>query len=82
MGNFDPSLISTRCAAFESLLCVVASESRLREAPVSRTFFQDPELNEAKKLISEGKFDQALSVLESSFKLLNKVTNLLIKHLF
>lgn len=73
VGNFDPSLISTRCAAFESLLNLVASESRLRDAPVSMTFFQEPELNEARKLISEEKFDQALSVLESSFKLLNKV---------
>ncbi|XP_026727057.1 sorting nexin-20 [Trichoplusia ni] len=73
VGNFDPNLISTRCAAFESLLDVIASESRLRDSPAAITFFQDIELNEAKRLINEGKFDQALSILETSFKLLNKV---------
>lgn len=75
VGNFDPNLISTRCSAFESLLGLIASESRLRDAPAAITFFQDIELNDAKRLINEGKFDQALSVLETSFKLLNKVSN-------
>ncbi|KPI98685.1 Sorting nexin-20 [Papilio xuthus] len=73
MGNFDPNLISTRCTAFESLLSLIANESRLRDSPASIAFFQEVELKEAKRLIDEGKFDQALSVLESSFKLLNKV---------
>ncbi|XP_068621322.1 sorting nexin-20 [Battus philenor] len=73
MGNFEPNLISTRCSAFESLLNLIASESRLRDAPATISFFQDIELKEAKRLLDEGKFDQALSVLESSFKLLNKV---------
>ncbi|KAJ8726466.1 hypothetical protein PYW07_001164 [Mythimna separata] len=73
MGNFDPNLISTRCTAFESLLDLIAGDSRLRDSPAAITFFQDIELNEAKQLINEGKFDQALSVLETSFKLLNKV---------
>lgn len=74
IGNFDPNLISTRCTAFESLLDLIAGESRLRDSPTTITFFQDIELNEAKQLINEGKFDQALSVLETSFKLLNKVS--------
>ncbi|XP_047042283.1 sorting nexin-20 [Helicoverpa zea] len=73
MGNFDPILIANRCAAFNSLLDLVASESRLRDSPAAITFFQDIELNEAKRLINNGSFDQALSVLETSFKLLNKV---------
>ncbi|KAF9804074.1 hypothetical protein SFRURICE_020502 [Spodoptera frugiperda] len=73
VGNFDPNLISSRCAAFESLLDLIASESRLRDSPAAITFFKDIELNEAKRLINDGKFDQALSVLETSFKLLNKV---------
>ncbi|XP_072936815.1 sorting nexin-20 [Epargyreus clarus] len=73
MGNFDVSLISTRCFAFENLLTLLATESRLRDSPAAIAFFQDVELTEAKRLIDEGKFDQALSVLESSFKLLNKV---------
>ncbi|CAG9784302.1 unnamed protein product [Diatraea saccharalis] len=73
VGNFEPSLISTRCFAFESLVRAVANDSRTRDSPPVISFFQDIELNEAKRLIEEKKFDQALSVLESSFKLLNKL---------
>lgn len=73
VGNFDPSLISTRCAAFESLLELIAGESRLRDSQAAIAFFQDPELVEARRLINEGQFDQALFVLETSFRLLNKV---------
>ncbi|CAB3250202.1 unnamed protein product [Arctia plantaginis] len=73
VGNFDPTLITTRCTAFESLLALIANDSRLRDSPAAITFFQDIELNESRKLINEGKFDQALSLLETSFKLLNKV---------
>lgn len=73
VGNFDPNLISTRCTAFESLLGLIASESRLRNSPAAIAFFQDIELNEARRLINDKKYDQALSVLETSFKLLNKV---------
>lgn len=73
VGNFDANLISTRCAAFESLLDLMSNDSRLRDCPAAITFFQDVELSEAKRLINEGKFDQALSILETSFKLLNKV---------
>lgn len=74
VGNFDSALITARCDAFVSLLDLVANESRLRENPTTISFFQDPELLEARTLLSEGKFDQALAVLEMSFKLLNKVT--------
>lgn len=73
MGNFEPSVISNRCAAFESLLELIANESRLRDSLAAISFFQDFELKEAKRLVSENKFDQALSVLETSFRLLNKV---------
>lgn len=73
MGNFEPNLISNRCAAFESLLDLIANESRLRDSPAAISFFQDIELSEARRLINENKFDQALSVLETSFRLLNKV---------
>ncbi|XP_049870348.1 sorting nexin-20 [Pectinophora gossypiella] len=73
MGNFDPSLISNRCASFESLLELIANDSRLRESPAALAFFKDVELNDARRLVAENKFDQALSVLETSFKLLNKV---------
>ncbi|XP_038209480.1 sorting nexin-21 isoform X1 [Zerene cesonia] len=73
VGNFDPSLITTRCEAFELLLNLIASESRLRDSPPAIAFFQDVELKLAKQLISEEKYDQALSVLETSFRLLNKV---------
>ncbi|CAG9098614.1 unnamed protein product [Plutella xylostella] len=73
MGNFDPSIISTRCTAFESLLTLISNESRLRESPAAIAFFQDVELNEARRKLDEGKYDQALFLLEMSFKLLNKV---------
>lgn len=73
VGNFEPNLISTRCFAFEDLLRFVANDSRLRGSPAAISFFQDIELQEAKRLLEEKKFDQALSVLETSFKLLNKL---------
>ncbi|XP_028170224.1 sorting nexin-20 [Ostrinia furnacalis] len=73
VGNFEPNLISTRCTAFETLLQLISGESRLRDCPASINFFQNIELIEARKLIEEKKFDQALSILETSFKLLNKV---------
>ncbi|KAL4712948.1 hypothetical protein ACJJTC_012018 [Scirpophaga incertulas] len=73
VGNFEPNLISNRCYAFESLLQLVANESSLRNSVAAISFFNDIELNEAKRLILEKKFDQALSILENSFKLLNKV---------
>lgn len=77
VGNFEPNLISTRCTAFETLLQLISNESRLRDCPAAITFFQDIELIEARKLIEEKKFDQALSVLETSFRLLNKVNIIL-----
>ncbi|XP_037297766.1 sorting nexin-20 [Manduca sexta] len=84
MGNFDPEQISARCIAFEKLLKLVSSDYRLRDCPAAIAFFQDIELNEARKLINgpvkestenehDCKLDVALSVLETSFKLLNKV---------
>ncbi|RVE54160.1 hypothetical protein evm_001283 [Chilo suppressalis] len=73
VGNFEPSLISTRCFAFETLVRTVANNFSSRDSPAVISFFQDIELNEAKRLIEEKKFDQALSLLESSFKLLNKL---------
>ncbi|CAK1550039.1 unnamed protein product [Leptosia nina] len=73
VGNFDPTLISSRCAGFECLLNLIANESRLRDSVAAITFFQDVELKEARRLIVEEKYDQALSVLETSFKLLSKV---------
>ncbi|CAH4006045.1 unnamed protein product [Pieris brassicae] len=73
VGNFDPSLISSRCAGFEVLLNLIANESRLRDSMAAIAFFQDVELNEARRLIGEEKYDQAFSVLETSFKLLSKV---------
>lgn len=73
MGNFDPNLITTRCTAFEALLELISSDSRLRDSPAAISFFQDIELNDARKLISEKGYDTALFTLETSFKLLNKV---------
>lgn len=52
---------------------LIANDSRLRDAPAAIAFFQNAELKDARRLIDEGKFDQALSILETSFKLLNKV---------
>lgn len=77
VGNFDSDLISTRCAAFESLLKIIANDSRLRESPAFVTFLQTVELNEAKHLLEENNYNLALNILETSFKLLNKVIFLL-----
>lgn len=73
VGNFDPNLISTRCNAFEDLLKIVAADLRLRESAASIAFLQNPELNEAKYLIEGGLYDDAYNILETSFRLLNKV---------
>lgn len=73
VGNFEPSVISTRCTAFVMLLQLISDDFRLRDSPATISFLQDVELVEARRLIEEKKFDQALSVLETSFKLLNKV---------
>ncbi|XP_061707354.1 sorting nexin-20 [Cydia pomonella] len=73
VGNFDPNLITARATAFEALLKLISEESRLRESPAAIAFFQDVELAEARQLMFEGSHDMALSVLETSFRLLNKV---------
>lgn len=73
VGNFEPSVISTRCFAFETLIRLIVNDPRLRDTPAAISFFQDIELIEARRLIEEKKFDQALSVLENIFNLLNKV---------
>ncbi|XP_063359045.1 sorting nexin-20 [Cydia amplana] len=73
VGNFDPNLITARATAFEALLKLISEESRLRESPAAIAFFHDVELAEARQLMLEGSHDMALSVLETSFRLLNKV---------
>lgn len=73
VGNFDASLISARCVGFEALLNLIMHESRLRDTPASVAFFQEPELSQAKKLIDADNFSEALRVMETNFKLLNKV---------
>ncbi|GBP91794.1 Sorting nexin-21 [Eumeta japonica] len=72
-GNFNPTLISSRGDAFESLLDLIANESRLRESPAAISFFQDTELSEARRLIKNNDYGQAFWMLENSFKLLSKV---------
>lgn len=73
LGNFDLKVIMSRTSGFVTFLEHIAKDVRLREAPCTINFFQQPELTKAKKLMEEKKYDQALSILEDNFKLLNKV---------
>lgn len=75
VGNFDASLISARCLAFENLLNHIANESRLRESLAAVSFFKNQELSEARKALDKSSdYEKAFHILESSFKLLNKVS--------
>ena len=72
-GNFDNELISTRSTGFESLLKHISGESKLRTSKAMQIFLQEPELSRAKKLLDEKSYNEAYEVLESLFRLLNKV---------
>ncbi|KAL1500963.1 hypothetical protein ABEB36_006373 [Hypothenemus hampei] len=72
-GNFDNELISARSTAFEKVLRRIALESKLRTSKAMQKFLQEPELNEAKILFDEKRYDVAFEKFLSMFRLLNKI---------
>lgn len=73
LGNFANKLITNRSTGFESLLNHITTEHRLRNSKALLHFLQDLELTKAKNFLSEKQFFFAAPLLESNFKLLNKV---------
>lgn len=74
-GNFDNELISTRSTGFESLLKLISQESRLRNSNAMLSFLMDAEMNQVKEMMKKKEFQQVYTLLEGTFKLLNKVRN-------
>lgn len=73
IGNFANKLIFNRSTGFESLLKHISMEHKLRNSKGLLHFLQDIELTKARKFLMEKQFFFAAPLLESSFKLLNKV---------
>lgn len=73
MGNFSSVLIAERSTAFEAFLDHIVSSSVLRESPHFLHFLEGIELTRACQLLDERRNEQAVPMLEDTFKLLNKV---------
>lgn len=73
LGNFDNKLISDRSTGFEALLKYISTESKLRNSSALLKFLQDIELEKAKAILEKKQFSEAYPLLESNFRLLNKV---------
>ncbi|GAB0095876.1 sorting nexin-20 [Sergentomyia squamirostris] len=73
MGNFSPDLIAERGAAFEVFLDAVVSSWELKESQHFLNFLQSIELERACRLLDERRNEQAVPILQNSFRLLNKI---------
>lgn len=73
LGNFDNKLISERSTGFEALLKYISNESKLRNSNALLKFLQDIELERTKAILNKKQFSEAYPLLESNFRLLNKV---------
>lgn len=73
MGNFSMDLIAQRSTAFEALLDYVSEDSTLRDSPHFVQFLQNIELTRACQLLDERRNEQAIPILENTFRVLNKV---------
>lgn len=73
LGNFDNKLISDRSTGFEALLKYITNESKLRNSNALLKFLQDIELEKVKAILEQKQFSEAYPLLESNFRLLNKV---------
>ncbi|XP_050089303.1 sorting nexin-21 isoform X1 [Anopheles aquasalis] len=73
MGNFTPELIGERSGAFELFLDHIMSVPLLRESEHFLEFLQHDELTRACQLLDERRNEQAVPLLENSFRLLNKL---------
>lgn len=73
IGNFSSDLIADRSALFEIFLDHVVSAPVLRESEHFLRFMQDAELTRSCQLLDERRNEQAVPMLENSFRLLNKI---------
>lgn len=73
LGNFTSDLVAERSELFEQFLDYVVGKTVLRESPYFLEFLQEIELVRACQLLDERRNEQAVPILENSFRLLNKV---------
>ncbi|XP_039433081.1 sorting nexin-21 isoform X2 [Culex pipiens pallens] len=73
MGNFSAELIGERSAAFESFLDYIVTVPSLRESEHFLEFLQGDELRRACQLLDERRNEFAVPLLESTFRILNKI---------
>ncbi|XP_075212239.1 sorting nexin-20-like [Lycorma delicatula] len=71
-GNFAPESISARSVGFEALLSIAAQHT-IRDSLHVTSFMQNRELIEAKSWIQSERYDQAIPLVENTFRLLNKL---------
>ena len=72
-GNFKPQNIARRSRAFEQFLTHVYSVDLLRSSPEFASFFYLTDLREGYTLIQNGKYADALVLLQSSVRLQRKL---------
>uniref|UniRef100_A0A336M4Q0 CSON010671 protein n=1 Tax=Culicoides sonorensis TaxID=179676 RepID=A0A336M4Q0_CULSO len=73
IGNFSPSLIEERSKAFETFLDYIVTVPALRDSEYFLEFLQGDELKKACALLDERRNEQAVTILENCFKILNKI---------
>jgi sorting nexin-20 len=73
LGNFAPGVISERSAGFETFLEHIVTVEKLRESSSLSSFLQGREQREARQWMEAQRYDQAIPLLENSFRLLNKL---------
>lgn len=73
IGNFSPSLIEERSKAFETFLDYIVTVPALRDSEYFLEFIQGDELKRACALLDERRNEQAVTILENCFRILNKI---------
>lgn len=73
IGNFSPSLIEERSKAFETFLDYIVTVPAIRDSEYFLDFIQGDELKRACALLDERRNEQAVTILENCFRVLNKI---------
>lgn len=73
IGNFSPGLIEERSKAFETFLDYIVTVPALRDSEYFLEFIQGDELKRACALLDERRNEQAVTILENCFRILNKI---------
>uniref|UniRef100_A0A146KPX4 Sorting nexin-20 n=1 Tax=Lygus hesperus TaxID=30085 RepID=A0A146KPX4_LYGHE len=73
VGNFSPETISGRSNSFEQFLEVVGSTAQVRTCRQVTEFLQRQELTFALKLINNEEYEQASTLVENCFRIMNKL---------